>query len=172
MSPNNKIQNNKPKKISQEERNQNLLELGGRDARVIIANTTETKTLLSKFFKLDAISKKSREQVGNQLDIEKFSELSKKFEEANKIIDEIIKIGTEENLYFDPRTKKFSYHEAAITKSLQEGKLAKEIAIEIKIPEEKVTSWIKLINSKNEEIEPKKSEAVKKTTKKDDVKAS
>ena len=90
MSPNNKIQNNKPKKISQEERNQNLLELGGRDARVIIANTTETKTLLSKFFKLDAISKKSREQVGNQLDIEKFSELSKKFEEANKIINSLI----------------------------------------------------------------------------------
>ena len=65
-----------PKKLGKEElegqyreRNIKLLDLGGRDAKVLIANTIESKELLPKFIRVDAISKKSRELVKNKLSI-------------------------------------------------------------------------------------------------------
>ena len=90
-----------PKKLGKEElegqfreRNIKLLDLGGRDAKVLIANTIESKELLSKFIRVDAISKKSRELVGNKLSIENFTELNQKFTAINKLFDEIIEFGT------------------------------------------------------------------------------
>ena len=91
----------------QRDRNIQLLDLGGRDAKVLIANTIESKELLSKFIRVDAISKKSRELVGNKLSIENFTELNQKFTAINKLFDEIIEFGTENNLFLIQKLKNF-----------------------------------------------------------------
>ena len=148
------------------ERNIKLLETGGKDARVIIANTIESKELLSKFITVDSISKKAREQVGGSFSIEKFTELNQKFTEINKLMNEVIYLGTKEDLYFDARTKKFSYHEDNINKLITEGKTPSEISKEIKIDESKVTSWIKIIDSKKVDKTEVKADTKLKTAKK------
>ena len=149
-----------PKKLGKEElegqyreRNIKLLDLGGRDAKVLIANTIESKELLSKFIRVDAISKKSRELVGNKLPIEKFTELNKKFTEINKLIDEVIEFGTTENLFFDPQAQKFSTMKPKLVQLIANGKDITVISKELNVNVKKVESWIKLLDSENKSLE-------------------
>lgn len=144
------------KKVSREElveqqktRNLQLLELGGKDAKVFIANTIESKEFLSKFIKVDAIAKKARELVGNKLPIESFTTLNEKFIEINKLIDEVIDFGTKENLFFDPKTQKFSYMRTKLVQLISEGKDTPTISKELNVNIKKVESWIKLLDSEN-----------------------
>ncbi len=131
------------------ERNIKLLDLGGRDAKVLIANTIESKELLSKFIGLDAISKKSRELVGNKLPIDKFTELNQKFASINKLYDEIIEFGTENNLFFDPKAQKFSTMKTKLVQLIGDGKDTSAISRELNVNVKKVESWIKLLDSEN-----------------------
>ena len=137
----------------QRDKNIQLLELGGRDAKVLIANTIESKELLSKFIRVDAISKKSRELVGNKLSIEKFTELNKKFTEINKLIDEVIDFGTSENLFFDPQAQKFSTMKSKLVQLIADGKDLPAISKELNVNSKKVESWIKLLDSENKSLE-------------------
>ena len=137
----------------QRDKNIQLLELGGRDAKVLIANTIESKELLSKFIRVDAISKKSRELVGNKLSIEKFTELNKKFTEINKLIDEVIDFGTSENLFFDPQAQKFSTMKSKLVQLIADGKDLPAISKELNVNSKKVESWIKLLDSENKILE-------------------
>lgn len=159
MSENTKIVKNKKnakKSISRDElieqqkvKNIQLLELGGRDAKVLIANTIESKELLSKFIRVDAISKKSRELVGNKLSIDSFTQLNSKFVEINKLIDEVIEFGTKENLFFDPKAQKFSNMRGKLVQLISEGKDTPTISKELNVNIKKVESWIKLLDSEN-----------------------
>ena len=130
----------------QRDRNIQLLDLGGRDAKVLIANTIESKELLSKFIRVDAISKKSRELVGNKLPIEKFTEI-------NKLIDEVIEFGTTENLFFDPQAQKFSTMKPKLVQLIANGKDITVISKELNVNVKKVESWIKLLDSENKILE-------------------
>ena len=149
-----------PKKLGKEELegqyreiNIKLLDLGGRDAKVLIANTIESKELLSKFIRVDAISKKSRELVGNKLSIAKFTELNTKFTEINKLIDEVIDFGTTENLFFDPQAQKFSTMKPKLVQLIADGKDKTAISKELNVNVKKVESWIKLLDSENKILE-------------------
>ncbi len=147
-----------PKKLGKEEiegqyreRNIKLLDLGGRDAKVLIANTIESKELLSKFIRVDAISKKSRELVGNKLPIDKFTELNEKFTAINKLFDEIVVFGTENNLFFDPKAQKFYTMKLKLVQLIGDGKDTSAISRELNVNIKKVESWIKLLDSENSE---------------------
>ncbi|MAC84330.1 MAG: hypothetical protein CL624_09370 [Arcobacter sp.] len=171
MEKNNQIKNNKKQQKTYEERSKEylekniaLLQSGGSDARVVIANTIESKELLSKLITVDGISKKAREQVGGKLSIEKFTALNTLFNDLNKLMDEVIELGTEEGLFYDSRTKKFSYNENRLNELLAQGKNVSEISKEIKIDEIKVTNWIKLIESRNEITANTKKESVETKT--------
>ena len=120
---------------------------------LLIANTIESKELLSKFIRVDAISKKSRELVGNKLPIEKFTELNKKFTEINKLIDEVIEFGTTENLFFDPQAQKFSTMKPKLVQLIADGKDKTAISKELNVNVKKVESWIKLLDSENKSLE-------------------
>ena len=177
-----------PKKLGKEElegqyreRNIKLLDLGGRDAKVLIANTIESKELLSKFIRVDAISKKSRELVGNKLSIENFTELNQKFTAINKLFDEIIEFGTENNLFFDPKAQKFSTMKLKLVQLIGDGKDTSAISRELNVNIKKVESWIKLLDSENSEKViksvditkvPASSKAATKTIEKDTEKVS
>ena len=137
----------------QRDRNIQLLDLGGRDAKVLIANTIESKELLSKFIRVDEKKKKSRELVGNKLPIEKFTELNKKFTEINKLIDEVIEFGTTENLFFDPQAQKFSTMKPKLVQLIANGKDITVISKELNVNVKKVESWIKLLDSENKILE-------------------
>lgn len=150
----------------QRDKNIQLLELGGRDAKVLIANTIESKELLSKFIRVDAISKKSRELVGNKLPIEKFTELNKKFTEINKLIDEVIEFGTTENLFFDPQAQKFSTMKPKLLQLIADGKDLPAISKELNVNSKKVESWIKLLDSENKSLEKPSEVATSKTVQK------
>jgi hypothetical protein len=177
-----------PKKLGKEElegqyreRNIKLLDLGGRDAKVLIANTIESKELLSKFIRVDAISKKSRELVGNKLSIENFTELNQKFTAINKLFDEIIEFGTGNNLFFDPKAQKFSTMKPKLVQLIKDGKDTSAISRELNVNIKKVESWIKLLDSENSEKViksvditkvPASSKAAAKTIEKDTEKVS
>ena len=148
-----KVVNKEELEQLQRDRNIQLLDLGGRDAKVLIANTIESKELLSKFIRVDAISKKSRELVGNKLSIEKFTELNKKFTEINKLIDEVIDFGTSENLFFDPQAQKFSTMKPKLVQLIADGKDTITISKELNVNVKKVESWIKLLDSENKSSE-------------------
>lgn len=151
-------------------RNESLLESGGTNARVIIANTVETKGFASKLVVLDLIARRAREQVGNEVEIEDFKKLSEKFKKIDEAIDEIIKLSEEKNIYRNPRTLKYGYHKDAITKSIDAGKSAKDISEEIKIPLNKVESWIKLIERERSPIQAASEVAVANETTKEEEK--
>ena len=162
MNDKNEVSKNKKQNVKidkkeleqlQRDKNIQLLELGGRDAKVLIANTIESKELLSKFIRVDAISKKSRELVGNKLPIEKFTELNKKFTEINKLIDEVIEFGTTENLFFDPQAQKFSTMKPKLVQLIADGKDKTAISKELNVNVKKVESWIKLLDSENKSLE-------------------
>lgn len=162
VAKNNGAKNNKKQNVKidkkeleqlQRDRNIQLLELGGRDAKVLIANTIESKELLSKFIRVDAISKKSRELVGNKLSIEKFTKLNEKFTEINKLIDEVIDFGTTENLFFDPQALKFSTMKPKLVQLIADGKDLFAISKELNVNIKKVESWIKLLDSENKSLE-------------------
>jgi hypothetical protein len=162
VSKNNGAKNNKKQNVKidkkeleqlQRDKNIQLLELGGRDAKVLIANTIESKELLSKFIRVDAISKKSRELVGNKLSIAKFTELNTKFTEINKLIDEVIDFGTTENLFFDPQAQKFSTMKPKLVQLIADGKDKTAISKELNVNVKKVESWIKLLDSENKSLE-------------------
>lgn len=155
---NKKTNNNKTEKARltkdellalQHTKNLKLLEMGGFDAKVLITNTVESKELLSKFVTLDAVSKKSRELVGNKLSIEKFTKLNDLFTKINSLIDEVIEFGSDEGLTFDPREQKFSVLKPRLIKLLEEGKNSSDISREFKLNVAKVESWIKLLDSEN-----------------------
>jgi hypothetical protein len=175
VAKNNGAKNNKKQNVKidkkeleqlQRDRNIQLLELGGRDAKVLIANTIESKELLSKFIRVDAISKKSRELVGNKLSIEKFTELNAKFTEINKLIDEVIDFGTTENLFFDPQAQKFSTMKPKLLQLIADGKDLPAISKELNVNIKKVESWIKLLDSENKSLEKPSEIATSKTVQK------
>lgn len=162
MNDKNEVSKNKKQNVKidkkeleqlQRDKNIQLLELGGRDAKVLIANTIESKELLSKFIRVDAISKKSRELVGNKLSIAKFTELNTKFTEINKLIDEVIDFGTTENLFFDPQAQKFSTMKPKLVQLIADGKDKTAISKELNVNVKKVESWIKLLDSENKSLE-------------------
>ena len=162
MNDKNEVSKNKKQNVKidkkeleqlQRDKNIQLLELGGRDAKVLIANTIESKELLSKFIRVDAISKKSRELVGNKLSIAKFTELNTKFTEINKLIDEVIDFGITENLFFDPQAQKFSTMKPKLVQLIADGKDKTAISKELNVNVKKVESWIKLLDSENKSLE-------------------
>lgn len=173
MSEKTQPNKNGKKALSKEEiaeqlktRNIELLEIGGRDAKVLIANTIESKELLSKFIKVDAISKKSRELVGNKLSIEKFTELNTKFSDINKLIDEVIEFGASENLFFNPNAQKFSTMRTKLVQLIADGKDIPAISKDLNVNAKKVESWIKLLDSENKKNEKPSEIAASKTASK------
>jgi len=172
MENQNQVKNNNKKQKTYEERSKEylekniaLLKTGGSDARVVIANTIESKELLSKLITVDGISKKAREQVGGKLSIEKFTSLNTLFTDLSKLMDKVIELGTDEGLFYDSRTKKFSYNEKKLNELLTQGKDVSEISKEINVDEIKVTNWIKLIESRKVPTHDTKKDTVKTETK-------
>lgn len=155
------------RQAAQNERNVKLLDLGGRDARVVIANTFESKELISKFTRVDAISKKSREFVGNRLSIENFTEINAKFNKVVELLDEIIQLGSEKGLLFDPNALKFSTLRPKLEKMIEEGKASTVISRELNVDIKKVESWLRLLDSQKEKSVDITKPAEKATTKKE-----
>ena len=166
------------REAAQNKRNQDLLVLGGRDARVVIANTVESKELLSKFIRVDVISKKSRELVGNKLSIAEFTKLNELFSVINETLDEVIDFGSKNGLFFDPKAQKFETLKQKLIKALEDGKNVSDISKELNVDTAKITSWIKLLDSEenknsvdiastsaSEKAAPKKVEKTEKTEK-------
>lgn len=122
------------------ERISRTVEKDPENAKAIIATNFETKYLAENLFTINMVFQ-NLDKVAHKININTVYELRDEFRNAAKSLDKIVEIAKEHNI-IRPQGE-FKKHKNTVLRLLRQGKTAKEIAMEINIPEHRVAGWIR-----------------------------